>query len=41
MAMELLNAGAHSDFVNKDGVCPHTGYLNSNDLIFVTFTMFY
>lgn len=29
MVMELLNAGAHTDFVNKFGVCPHTGYLKS------------
>ncbi|CAI6366920.1 unnamed protein product [Macrosiphum euphorbiae] len=28
MVMELLNAGAHTDFVNKLGVCPHTGYLS-------------
>ncbi|CAH1711998.1 protein fem-1 homolog B [Aphis gossypii] len=29
MVMELLNAGAHTDFVNKLGVCPHTGYLST------------
>ncbi|XP_026811034.1 protein fem-1 homolog B-like [Rhopalosiphum maidis] len=29
MVMELLNAGAHTDFVNKFGVCPHTGYLSN------------
>jgi hypothetical protein len=34
MVIELLNAGAHTDFVNKCGVCPHTGYLKSNYLIF-------
>lgn len=35
---ELLNAGAHTDFVNKKGVCPHTSFLTSNDLILITFS---
>ncbi|XP_022173057.1 protein fem-1 homolog B-like [Myzus persicae] len=29
MVLELLNAGAHTDFVNKSGDCPYTGYLSS------------
>lgn len=41
MVMELLNAGAHTDFVNKFGVCPHTGYLKSNTNILQFFTLFY
>lgn len=32
--MELLNAGAHTDYVNRDRECPHTGYLKSNGFIF-------
>lgn len=34
MVMELLNAGAHTDYVNRDGECPHTGYLKSNGFEF-------
>jgi len=41
MVMELLNAGAHTDFVNKFGVCPHTGYLSSNYFILINLTLFY
>lgn len=47
MVMELLNAGAHTDYVNRDGECPHTGYLKSNDFIFyctysfVNFSLFF
>lgn len=32
--MELINAGAHTDYVNRDGECPSTGYLKSNGFIF-------
>lgn len=39
--MELLNAGAHTDFVNKLGVCPHTGYLSSNYFILFNFILCY
>lgn len=41
MVMELLNAGAHTDFVNKWGMCPHTGYLNSNNLVFYKLSIFH
>lgn len=41
MVMELLNAGAHTDYVNSDGECPHTGYLKSNGFIFHAFTIFF
>jgi hypothetical protein len=34
MVIELLNSGSHTDFVNERGVCPHTGYLKSNYLMF-------
>lgn len=29
MVLELLNADAHTDIVNKNGECPHTGFLKS------------
>ncbi|XP_050524337.1 protein fem-1 homolog B [Daktulosphaira vitifoliae] len=29
MVMELLDSGAHTDFINNRGVCPHTGFLNT------------
>lgn len=30
MVLELLNADAHTDLVNRDGECPHTEFLKSN-----------
>lgn len=29
IVLELLNADAHTDFVNSFGLCPHTGFLKS------------
>lgn len=37
----LWNAGAHMDMVNKYGICPYTGYLKSNDLMFYKSSLFF
>lgn len=34
MVLELLNADAHTDFVNSFGECPHSGFLKSEYLYF-------
>lgn len=40
MVLELLNAGAHTDYVNKNGECPHTGYLTSKILLLICLIFF-
>lgn len=38
--MELLNNGAHIDYTNKFGECPHTGYLKSNSFFLHLFVYY-
>lgn len=41
IVLELLDAGAHTDFVNKYGQSPYTGYLSGNGYILLKRVVLY